>query len=231
MLFYVMMFLTMTLCGSQVLSSGYPGANSRNLLGHINKDISEKKPEMMIILVGTNDSLNSRNPVTLTEYGNNLKKIIKKLKDKNIDIILMTIPPCYPPYLLKYHRASFFKLASPIDKIKAFNKVIKKVAKAEKVLMVDIYSIFDSKGNVGSEKSSWICNKLNSHREDGVHPTPEGYKNIAKLLFETIKKHKLKPKVILCFGDSITYGVYVEGAGKASGQTYPGQLFKLLKNY
>ena len=44
---------------------------------------------------------------------------------------------------------------------------------------------------------------------------------------------QLKGATVNFLGDSITFGYYMEGAGKAEakGENYPGQLYNLLADY
>ena len=73
-------------------------------------------------------------------------------------------------------------------------------------------------------------NPANSNRRDGMHLTAEGLKIMAEAAGEKIRKYFPDVRTIVCFGDSITYGVYMPGKGTAGidALTYPGQLLKLL---
>jgi lysophospholipase L1-like esterase len=66
--------------------------------------------------------------------------------------------------------------------------------------------------------------------EDGLHPTRDGYRLIAQEVYRYLKQHQLlkKNRRIICFGDSITYGAFMDGKGTAEGDTYPAFLKNLL---
>lgn len=73
-----------------------------------------------------------------------------------------------------------------------------------------------------------IRNEANSKSKDGVHLREDGYRLMAKL-FVPIFRNKVKPgQVVVCLGDSLTYGAHVDGHGTSRGRTYPAWLWLLL---
>lgn len=60
----------------------------------------------------------------------------------------------------------------------------------------------------------FIMNFSNSGQRDGFHPTPKGCQFIGELVFDQLAaKHLIKAGLkIVCFEDSISPGVHVEGA-------------------
>jgi lysophospholipase L1-like esterase len=117
----------------------------------------------------------------------------------------------------------------PAKRIEKGNAIIKKIAKDRKIPLVDVYTMFTAVTKDQDSKASLLRNQANVKIKDGVHPRMEGYKIIAEAVAQTIKKNNLPTGRIVCFGDSITYGAGMKGAGTATGDTYPGQLAKLLK--
>jgi len=75
-----------------------------------------------------------------------------------------------------------------------------------------------------------LVNSKNYTVDDGVHPTAQGYELIGKYFAQQLKEKKLlkRKMLILCFGDSITYGAFMEGKGTAEGNTYPAVLLRSL---
>jgi lysophospholipase L1-like esterase len=213
----------------EVINNGIGGQNSNDILNRF-LDILKAKPDTIILMVGTNDSLNSSKPVTLEQFTANLKKISDLARTEKITLILVTIPPCYGKYVLMRHPAQFFAGQTPEEKTKIYNSAIKAFAAKEGIPVLDIYRIFMSIGNVGLEKDSLIRNSENSNAQDGIHPTPYGYKIMATALYGFMESQQLKPEKISCVGDSITFGVHVKGEGTSTGQTYPAWL-SALYNY
>ena len=59
---------------------------------------------------------------------------------------------------------------------------------------------------------------------DGVHLTAAGDKVLAKTFFDLVAPQLKGTEMIVCFGDSLTYGYQLPGAGTADGDTYPAML-------
>lgn len=213
-----------------VINVGVGGNSTRNLLKRVEKDVLAKKPGVVVMMVGTNDALNSGNSVPIKEYEKNLIKLVNQFTGAGAKVVLMTIPPCIDELLFARHPAKFFAERSPVERIADVNDAVKKAAKSDGVQLVDVHALFVKSG-AGSEKSSLLRNVANSRSKDGVHPTSEGYDVIAEGVNEVLKASKWQDVgTIVCFGDSITYGASMKGAGTADmdAQTYPAKLARLL---
>ena len=208
----------------QVVNAGIPGNNSFDLMVRLTDDVLAEDPDTVILMCGTNDMLNSRKAVPFERYADNMSHIISTLQKNNVKVVLMTVPPCYEPYLLKRHPAEFFTPLAPNQKLEKLNGIIQDLAKKFKCPLVDIWTLFSEQGNIGTGKSSWLRNFANGKSSDGIHPVGIGYLHIAQAVAETLKKSGLSPKKIVCFGDSITNGI---GAAKAD-ENYPSILQKAL---
>ncbi len=215
---------------STVINAGIGGNNSRNLLKRLDKDVLAHRPQLVVLMVGSNDVLNSRNSVPLDEYRKNLEKLIGRITRGGTKLVLMTIPPCHEPYLLERHPADFYEPDGPGGRIQKANRIIRQAAKKHKIPLVDVHEIFSAKGNIGEMPESLLRNKANSNSADGVHPTPEGYRTIAAAIHRAIRKHRLPTARVVCLGDSITFGAHVKGAGTSEGETYPAVLRRLLNS-
>src|SRR6478735_2161294 len=80
-----------------VYNAGVSGNNSADLLARIDKDVLKRSPGIVILMIGTNDMLNTRNLLTLQEYEKNYRELLLKLKQK-ATVVVMTIPPVNSPY-------------------------------------------------------------------------------------------------------------------------------------
>lgn len=215
--------------GQTVVNAGHGGDSSKNLLKRLDSDALSHHPSLVILLVGTNDALNHRNSVELDEYRTNLKTLIERIRYNGASILLLTPPPCNSTYVRQRHPVEFFQEKDPNTKLDDIRAVERSVAVSENIPIVELEPVFGeiSKGEV---KESLLRNKANSNSEDGLHPTASGYQAIAQAVAAGIAQHGLPTKMIVCFGDSITYGVAVKGAGTALGETYPGRLADILKS-
>jgi len=178
--------------------------------------------------VGTNDMVNSRKLIPLKQYEKNLTQLVQKIKKSGAKILLATILPVKDEYLFSRHERTLYDLP-PSQKVQQANAVIRQIAKKEQIEIVDLYELFTKNGEVKTTADSWMQNEANTGYPDGVHPNGSGYEAIAKAILEVIRAKKLPETGIICFGDSITYGSKVPGAGTTEGQTYAAWLQKLLQ--
>lgn len=207
---------------STVFNAGIGGNNTVDLLQRIDKDCLSHQPDLTIMTVGTND-MNSRKYIALPEFEANLRKIVGQLVAAKSRVLLMTILPVHEPYLFTRHPRAFYEPEGHAGRKKKVNDVIRQIAADYRQELLDMGYIFQQIGNVGEDEDSLIQNMRNSKKEDGVHPTPAGYRTMAVALYEYIIQRKLPSDRVVCFGDSITLG-----DGGTAGNSYPAYLKKLL---
>jgi lysophospholipase L1-like esterase len=209
--------------GNTVLfNAGIGGNNTVDLLKRIDQDCLVHQPDLTILMIGTND-MNSRKHVALPEYEANLRKIVAQLVAANSRVLMMTILPVHEPYLYTRHPQAFYVPEGHAKRKEKVNAVIRKIAADYKQDLLDMGYIFQQVGDVGEDMESLIQNVANSKKEDGVHPTPAGYRTIAVAVYEYITQRQLPQSRVVCFGDSITFG-----DGGTEGKSYPAYLKKLL---
>ncbi len=210
-----------------VYNAGVNGNNSADLLARIDKDVLKRSPGIVILMIGTNDMLNTRNMLTLQEYEKNYQELLIKLKQK-ATVVVMTIPPVNSPYIIKRKPELNFKENGPQERVDSANTIIKKLAKENKCVLLDLHRVLLACGGSGVEMNSVFQNEANSGTPDGVHPTANGYRVIATAVYGTINALKMPINKIVCFGDSITFGYNVKGGGTTDGECYPALLQKML---
>ena len=210
----------------EIVNSGFCGYNSHDILISLD-GILKSKPDLIVLMVGSNDFLNSDNSLSATEYAENLDAIICKVKSVGVNLVLMTLPPCYSTYVTKRHPKYFFAEQEPDEKICQANGIVYEMSRKHGLRLVDINRVLVSKGDIGECRCSLVRNIVNSGDEDGLHLTAAGYKIIATEIYNEIKEYQDVRKII-CLGDSITYGIHMRGAGTSNGATYPAYLFSLF---
>ena len=203
-----------------IINAGVGGNNTVDLLARMEKDCLAQRPELTILMAGTND-VNSKKHVPLPDYEQNMRTICAKLLAIQSRVVLMTILPVYEPYLMTRHDPAFYKPEGHTARKLAMNDVIRQVAAVHKLPLLDMHHIFETVGNIGLDASSLIKNEANSAKTDGIHPTPEGYRTMAVAIYTFLIQRQLVKNRIVCFGDSITHG---DGEGK----NYPAYLQKLV---
>ncbi|WP_142686102.1 SGNH/GDSL hydrolase family protein [Chitinophaga polysaccharea] len=208
--------------GTIVFNAGIGGNNTADLLKRIDKDCLAHQPDLTILMIGTND-MNSMKHIALPQYEANLRNIVGQLIAAKSRVLLMTILPVYEPYLYTRHPRAFYEPEGHAKRKEQVNDVIRKIAADNKQDLLDMGYIFQQAGDVGEGMESLIQNVVNSNKQDGVHPTPAGYRTMAVALYEYITQRQLPHGRVVCFGDSITFG-----DGGTEGKSYPAYLKKLL---
>jgi len=211
-----------------VVNRGMGGHTSRDGLARFERDVLEVKSDHLILYFGTNDACNSRRLVPLDEFRKNLQAMIDRARAAGTQsIILVTLNPVMNEYLVLRHPTHPFK-----DDIGAhqatYDIVIREVAQANELPIADLRKLVEEHGGAVEKRFCLIRNLSNAKSQDGVHLTQEGYRKMAEL-FEPILKERIRPgHVVVCMGDSITYGAHVAGAGTSYGETYPAWLWLVL---
>lgn len=206
-----------------VRNAGIGGNNTIDMLKRIRTDCLDFKPDLTIVMAGTND-MNSVKYVPLEKYKINLEHILDSIKIAGSKALIMNILPFYTPYLLTRHPKAFYGTEGPEGRQAAVNAAIAEIAKKRHIPLLNIHHYFEKIGDIGLEKSSLIRNEANSSMTDGIHPTPDGYRLIASLVYQKIISEGLPHRRVVCFGDSIT-----KGDGSIDGKSYPAYLKKLLQ--
>ncbi len=203
-----------------IINAGIGGNNTVDLLGRIEKDCLAPKPDLTLLMVGTND-MNSQKHVPLSDYRQNILTIVTKLTDARSLVLLMTVLPVYEPYLLTRHPSGFYAPEGHAARLENLNVAIRQVAADTGVFLFDMHHVFEKVGHIGLDSSSLLKNEANSHKKDGVHPTPDGYRTMAVALYPFLAQNRLLANRIVCFGDSITLG-------DKNGGNYPAYLQALV---
>lgn len=228
----VLFVIVSTSVDAQVINAGVAGNTSTELLARIEQDVLSQKPGLVIVMVGTNDMLNSRKMNTYREYASNLETIVKRLKAINAKVVLMSPSTVDAQYLFERHdRNSFQEL--PNVKMDSARAIVSRIAKQNQAYLIDIFQQFQDLNLPQHNKDLFIMNLDNSGYRDGVHPTRLGYFFIAENVFNFLKRNDLikKGNKVVCFGDSITKGSKVKGSGTSEGETYPAYLQKSITKY
>lgn len=224
---FISMSAQKTVDSVKVFNAGVNGNNTVNLLSRLEKDVMDKDPDLVILMGGTNDMMNINKSLSMEAYENNYQQLVGKIKGK-ADLILMTIPPVYMPYVLE-RKPQFNKDAGLVQqKIDSANNVIRKMAAKNKCILVDLNKILLASGGADTTRDGLFQNEANMGIADGIHPNANGYKIIASALYQTIMTAKPNAKRIVCFGDSITCGYRMKGQGTIDGDTYPAVLNRIF---
>lgn len=210
----------------KVHNFGQGGKNSAEMLSYQVPKSIRLKPTLAVIMIGTNDMLNSKKLLPYDQYEANLRKAVTTLHEAGSKVIIVTSPPIVEEIVLMRNKKDAFPVP-PTEKLLKLVAIQKKVAEDLKCPVVDFREIILKHGPLDA-KDSFIRNRVNSASLDGVHPTKEGYEALAEAVAETIRANQFPTETVVCLGDSITFGSAMLGAGTATGDSYPAKLSKIL---
>lgn len=203
-----------------VVNAGVGGNRTTHLLSRLERDVLSHNPTAVVLMVGTNDRLNSGGFVAAKEYRKNVGTLVDRLQAAGANVILVTPPPCVSELLFTRHDSQKFATQSPAERMTEVRQILIDIAKADRLLLVDFHD-YVSRKNIGdNQKTSVLRNEANSGVRDGVHLTPEGYERLAQLIAEKIIAAEVDTSKIVCFGDSLTKG--------SEAANYPAFLRKIL---
>ncbi len=156
----------------EFVNRGVGGERTADLLARIKGDLSEQKPEIVVLQIGINDvwhRFTHGTEVTAEQFRENYEKIVAEIKTAGAKLFIIE------PYALKMGDKQ--RLRAGLDKI---NAVVREVAAREADGFIPMDEIF-------AGVTQDIAPKQFS--TDGVHPTHRGCRYIADLLIKELKKH------------------------------------------
>ena len=212
----------------QVYNLGRGGYTTGNIIRSRLPQALKLSGDVVILLAGTNDMLNTGKLATFEQYEKNLRYIVTKLQQNGSKVIMNTIPPCSEKLLLRRHKREKFGQYSPMQRIEKANEIVRKVAAELKCELCDLNKLVQSSGHP-DDANSLMRNMANVKIRDGVHLRAEGYQLWAKELSKLAALRNLPANSkVVCVGDSLTYGAGMKGAGTASGETMCAYLYNIL---
>jgi lysophospholipase L1-like esterase len=191
---------------AEVINAGVGGNRSSALLGRLERDVLKQKPTVVVLMVGTNDRLNSGSFVDAKSYRKNVETLVDRIRKSGAKVLLVTPPPCIPELLFTRHDPVKFAEQSPVERMAEVRKLLIDVSKKHEVALVDFHQHLIENRIADDRKGSVIRNVANSGVKDGVHLTPQGYKLLAELIAKKLKTAELPTSRVVCFGDSLTKG-------------------------
>lgn len=206
---------------AEVINAGVGGNRSSQLLSRLERDVLARKPTVVVLMVGTNDRLNSGGFVDPKTYRKNVATLVDRIRQGGSKVLLVTPPPCIPELLFTRHDPRKFADQSPAERMAEVRSILLDIAKEQNVPLVDFHEHLLGEKIADKQATSVIRNVANSGVMDGVHLTPRGYELLAQLIAKKIKAAELPASKVVCFGDSLT-----KGSAKAN---YPAYLDEILK--
>lgn len=153
------------------IGRGISGQTTSQMLTRFQADVINLRPQLVVIMAGTNDIARNNGIITHKHIMQNIKSMCELAQFHKIKPVLCTILPAY--------EFRWNKELSPAADIKLLNDMIKEFAITNKIPFVDYYSaLVDERGGLPAEIAA-----------DGVHPNIKGYEIMEPIILKTIRKH------------------------------------------
>lgn len=149
-----------------IINTGISGNTTQNILDDFDWRIGQFNPDVVTLMIGTNDCANTRN-ISLDVFEHNLDTLITLIRE------LKAIPVFQTPNVIIKEKALE---RSQID---GYVLVMQKLARKKEVVLIDNYTYWQNEIQCQGEKAifkKWL--------NDPLHPNGEGHIEIARLMFK-----------------------------------------------
>ena len=153
------------------INRGIGGQTTPQMLIRFKPDVVDLKPEIVVILAGTNDIAGNTGPSNAKMITDNIFSMAEIAKAYQMKVVLSSILPVY-----EYDWAREIK--DPPSTIQAVNDALKQYASDQGLIYLDYFSsMVDERQGLNSDYTS-----------DGVHPNESGYILMSSLAEEVLSE-------------------------------------------
>lgn len=213
-------------------NAGYPGDSTVQGEARLWKDVLEFKPDTVVVMFGANDCGNPSHLVSVDDYERNLKRIIGRLKENGVKNIIVAGPAPMAESILFARSPEVPKLLEPQqkwnDRVRLYDEAALRAATEENAVYFDLFKLIEDHGGATANADSLVRNEANSRSNDGVHFTASGNRVIGEAMAKTVRSLSEPARVVICLGDSITYGSHMKGCSTVTGDTWPAYMWRAL---
>lgn len=161
--------------GKPYVDRGISGQTTPQMLIRFRPDVLALRPEVVVILAGTNDLAGNTGPVTLEAIEGNLASMSELARAGGVRVVLSSLLPV-SDYEKRDGKPIIQTTRRPPEQIRALNEWMKRYAAENGATYLDYYSaMVDERGFLKAELS-----------EDGLHPNAQGYAVMAPLAEQAI---------------------------------------------
>ncbi len=154
--------------GKPYFNRGIAGQTTPQLLVRFRQDVIKLKPQVVVILAGTNDIASLNTPITQGMTAENIMSIVELAKVNGIKVVLASVTPICDCYT----KQSGIR---PFGKIIGVNNWLKEYAAQSEAVYLDFYSALAEGRNLKKEFTN-----------DGLHINDAGYAVMAPLAEQAI---------------------------------------------
>ena len=153
------------------INRGIGGQTTPQMLIRFKPDVVDLKPEIVVVLAGTNDIAGNTGPSNAKMITDNIFSMAEIAKAYQMKVVLSSILPVY-----EYDWAREIK--DPPSTIQAVNDALKQYASDHGLIYLDYFSsMVDERQGLNSDYTS-----------DGVHPNESGYILMSSLAEEVLSE-------------------------------------------
>jgi lysophospholipase L1-like esterase len=158
------------------INRGISGQTTPQMLVRFRPDVIALKPQVVVILAGTNDIAGNTGPTTLETIEGNLASMFELARANNIRVVIASVLPVSDYAKNREGKPINQTTRRPPEKIKALNEWIKGYANQGGLTYLDYFSaMVDEKGFLKEGLSN-----------DGLHPNDKGYAVMQPLVEQAI---------------------------------------------
>ncbi len=164
--------------GKPYLNRGISGQTTPQLLVRFRADVIALKPQVVVILAGTNDISGNTGPTTPEAIENNFMSLAELATAHKIKVVFASVLPVSDYNKRKTGEPIIITERRPPAKILELNNWLKDYAARNSYTYLDYFSaLADDKGLLRAELAN-----------DGLHPNAQGYAIMAPLAEAAIKR-------------------------------------------
>ncbi len=148
----------------RMVNAGLAGEEATEAVSRFHSVVGHQRPEVVLLMEGTND-LDVVAGAGAEAALEALDSMVRYAQTRGTDVVLMTIPPQL--------RTGATELVAP------FNSMVRRIAMRRRAVLVDVHDLL-LKGQCSGDRTTPCMGA------DGLHPTAEGYRLIARELARVI---------------------------------------------
>ena len=151
---------------------GISGQTTMHMLSRFRPDVIELQPEYVVILAGINDIARNNGYIRVANIFGNMVSMVELAKANGIKPVMCTVLPARE---IGWRQ----RIGDPRPSIDSLNTLIRSYAEAEGIPLADYHSVMKTPEGA----------MIPAFETDAVHPNPDGYKVMEKVLLETLGKN------------------------------------------
>lgn len=156
--------------GKPYVNRGISGQTTAQMLVRFRQDVVALRPEVVVILAGTNDIAGNTGAATLGMIEDNLRSMTQLAQANGIRVVLASVLPASSYWWRPGYR--------PAQKIRALNQRIEAYAREAGAVYLDYHAaMVNAEGGLDAALAG-----------DGVHPSPAGYAVMQPLAQRAIER-------------------------------------------